>query len=128
MCLLLLLVLQGLHHCVPEDTGQEDLPGHLQPLGAHMPPEQVRRLSHLPSPREFQEKFVAPKTPVIFDGAMRNSPTCVNWQDDEYIRYVHIRKGSYLTFDLIESTSASRRLGSSMERKKTAWTLVICSL
>ena len=87
LCFLLLLVLQGLHRCVPEDTGQEDLPGHLQPLGAHMPPEQVRRLSHLPSPREFQEKFVTPQTPVIFEGAMRNSPVWRNWQNDGYFRY-----------------------------------------
>lgn len=80
----LLLTIQS-RLCVP-DTGQEDLPGHLQPLGAHMPPEQVRRLSHLPSPREFHEDYVVPKTPVIFEGALKNSPVWRNWQDDNYIR------------------------------------------
>ncbi len=68
-------------------TGGEELPGHLKPLGAHMPPEQVRRINYLPSPVEFYQGFVVPKTPVIIEGALRNSSVWKLWQDDEYLRY-----------------------------------------
>ena len=85
LALALFLTMQSLH-CVP-DAGQEDLPGHLKPLGAHRPPEQVRRLGHLPSPREFHEGYVVPKTPVVLEGALRNSPVWRKWQEDDYIRY-----------------------------------------
>ena len=69
----------------------EELPGHMKPLGAHRPPEQVRRLSHLPGPKQFYEEFMVPKTPVIFEGAMRNSPVWRSWQDDAYIRLARPR-------------------------------------
>lgn len=80
----LLLTLQELS-CVT-GGGHEDLPGHLEPLGSHMPPELVRRISHLPSPREFHENYVTPKTPVIIEGALRSSKVWKDWQDDDYIR------------------------------------------
>ena len=84
----LLLGLQCVSSVGPEGAlpGHEGLPGHLQPLGAHMEPEPIRRFSHLPSPREFYEGYVAPKTPVIIEGALEGSPVWKHWQDDQYIR------------------------------------------
>lgn len=75
--------------CVLASAGLtgEELPGHLKPLGAHMSPEQIRRISYLPSPVEFHQGFVASKTPLIIEGALRNSSVWRLWQDDEYLRY-----------------------------------------
>lgn len=81
------VVLLQLLQCVPGGT-EGALPGHMQPLGSHMSPGQVRRVSHLPSPREFSEGYVAPKTPLIIEGALKNSAVWRDWQDDQYLRSV----------------------------------------
>lgn len=84
-CVLVLLVDLLLVVSAAELTGEE-LPGHLKPLGSHMPPEQVRRISYLPTPMEFHQGFVASRTPVIMEGALKNSAVWKLWQDDEYLR------------------------------------------
>ena len=61
-------------------------PGHMQPLGSHMEPKPVTRISHMPTPQEFH-KFVALKRPVIFEGLMSNQQVIKNWQSDDYLRY-----------------------------------------
>ncbi len=61
--------------------------GHMQPLGSHMEPKPVLRINHLLTPQEFQEKYVKPKKPVIFEGLMRNMDVIKNWQSDDYLRY-----------------------------------------
>ena len=60
-------------------------PGHMQPLGSHMEPKTVTRISHMPTPQEFQ-RFVALKQPVIFEGLMSNQQVIKNWQSDDYLR------------------------------------------
>ena len=69
-------------------NGQADsnLPGHLQPLGSHMPPEYVRRVSHIPSPLEFHREYVSSKTPLLMEGIMKNADVIKNWQNDDYLR------------------------------------------
>ncbi len=86
VCLLFLALLLQLR-CIP-GTDHEGLPGHMQPLGSHMDPEPVRRVSHLPTPREFYEGYVATKTPLVIEGALKGSPVWKNWQDDGYIRSI----------------------------------------
>lgn len=85
--LFFLLVVQLELKCIPGGgTSHEELPGHMLPLGSHMDPEPVRRISHLPSPMEFYEGFVVPKTPVVIEGAMKGSAVWKDWQNDQYIR------------------------------------------
>ena len=66
--------------------GHEELPGHMQPIGSHMDPEPVRTISHLPSPWEFHEGFVLPKTPVVIEGALKGSDVWKRWKHDQYLR------------------------------------------
>ncbi len=40
----------------------------------------------MPTPREFQEKYVGPKKPVIFEGLMSDLDVIKNWQSDNYLR------------------------------------------
>ena len=85
-CVWTVVLLLQLLQCV---LGETALPGHLKPLGSHMSPGQVRRVSHLPSPTEFNEGYVVPKTPLIIEGALKNSAVWRNWQDDQYLRSVN---------------------------------------
>ena len=64
-------------------------PGHMQPLGSHMKPKPVTRIKYMPTPQEFNKKFVSRKQPVIFEGLMSNQEVIKNWQSDEYLRYHH---------------------------------------
>ncbi len=69
-----------------EPTPTSSLPGHMQPLGSHMEPKQIVRINYMPTPREFQEKYVIPKKPVIFEGLMSDLDVIKNWQSDNYLR------------------------------------------
>ena len=64
-------------------------PGYMQPLGSHMKPKPVTRINYMPTPQEFNKKFVSRKQPVIFEGLMSNQEVIKNWQSDEYLRYHH---------------------------------------
>ena len=61
-------------------------PGHMQPLGSHMEPKPLTRINYMPTPQEFNRKYVSPKQPVIFEGLMSNQEVIKNWQSDEYLR------------------------------------------
>ena len=63
------------------------LPGHMQPIGSHRPPEDsVSILSYVPNPLEFYEEYVTTRTPVLFKGAILDTPALTKWRDDEYLR------------------------------------------
>jgi len=63
-----------------------ELPGHMQPLGSHRPPIQVKRIQHLPTPAEFQRDYVSPKIPVVMEGALNGASVWKKWQNDDYLR------------------------------------------
>ncbi|XP_041480490.1 uncharacterized protein LOC121427977 [Lytechinus variegatus] len=59
------------------------LPGHLDVLGKHRPPEgHIEILHELPSPREFWEKYARDGIPVLFRGMANNSLGVHRWTDD----------------------------------------------
>ena len=63
-------------------------PGHLQPIGSHrLPEENFTILSYVPDPVEFYEDFVLTNTPVLFKGAIADTPAVTKWNDDNYLRY-----------------------------------------
>lgn len=61
-------------------------PGHHLPLGSHVAPITVKRLTYLPSPTEFYQNFVEKRLPVVMEGAMTASKVFNNWQSDDYLR------------------------------------------
>ncbi len=65
----------------------DDVPrGHLRPLGAHRKPEKgIAVVVGFPPAREFFERFVAKKTPVVMRGAADGWPARAVWTDD-YLR------------------------------------------
>ncbi len=69
-----------------ESSQSSPLPGHMQPLGSHMEPKQIAKINYMLTPREFQEKFVKPKKPVVFEGLMSDLDVIKNWQSDDYLR------------------------------------------
>ena len=90
--LAILLVLPCL--CLTEEEEEregDELPGHMQPLGAHMPPEYITRVSSYPTPSQFVEQYIQPKQPVIFEGLMKDLDVRKNWANDDYLRSVYQR-------------------------------------
>ena len=82
----LLLLLQIVIVVIGSDRG--DLPGHMQPIGSHRPPEEsISILSYVPNPVEFYEDYVIMQTPVLFKGAIAGTPAVTKWRDDKYLRY-----------------------------------------
>ena len=70
---------------------EDDLPGHMQPIGSHRPPEEsISILPYVPDPLEFYEKFIMLKTPALFKGAIADTPAVTKWINDEYLRYTPI--------------------------------------
>lgn len=63
------------------------LPGHMEPLGSHRPPNQLERLVVPPSPLQFAE-YVTRRQPVVMEQLMRNTEVIKNWQSDDYLKYV----------------------------------------
>ena len=63
----LFILLQITIVVIGNDNG--DLPGHMQPIGSHRPPEEsIAILSYVPDPLEFYERYVSKHTPVLFKG------------------------------------------------------------
>ena len=62
------------------------LPGHMEPLGSHMPPNQLERLVAPPSPLQFAE-YVTRRQPVVMEQLMRDTDVIKNWQNDDYLRF-----------------------------------------
>ena len=61
LCVLSCVSWTGLGGEEGEGGDREDLPGHMQPLGSHMSPEYVKRLTEVPTPSKFVEQYVRPK-------------------------------------------------------------------
>ena len=61
-------------------------PGHMQPLGSHMPPLEVEVLNSFPDPLSFHSKYVQRNLPVKLKGLMKDTDVLKNWQSDEYLR------------------------------------------
>ncbi|KAJ8317857.1 hypothetical protein KUTeg_002948 [Tegillarca granosa] len=60
-------------------------PGHLKPLGSHLPPnEQIPVLSKFPSPTKFYEEYVKKGIPVLFKNILESvdMPVYYKWTDD----------------------------------------------
>ena len=76
--ILLLLTSQCWSDAEEEREG-EGLPGHMQPLGSHVTPEYVKRVSDIPTGSEFVEQYVHPKQPVIFEGLIKDLHVRKNW-------------------------------------------------
>ncbi|XP_030842973.1 uncharacterized protein LOC100889833 [Strongylocentrotus purpuratus] len=75
-----------LHVCLAGSTEEGSLPGHLQVLGKHQPPEgHIEILHDPPSPKEFWEKYARDGIPVLFRGMANNSLGVHRWTDD-YLR------------------------------------------
>ena len=81
------------------EGGGEGLPGHMQPLGSHVTPEYVKRVSEVPRGSEFVEQYVHPKQPVIFEGLIKELHVRKNWANDNYLRsgeiYMNSRRRMY---------------------------------
>ena len=65
----------------------DDPPGHLQPLGYHMPPLLVEETTKFPDPITFHDDYVYKNSPVIFRGIMKETEVFANWRYDSYLRF-----------------------------------------
>ncbi|CAI8053640.1 hypothetical protein GBAR_LOCUS29322, partial [Geodia barretti] len=63
--------------------GSEPPPGHMLPLGSHMEPQLVPRITTVPKPREFHDKYVESSTPVILEGILNSTRLLKTWGDDQ---------------------------------------------
>lgn len=59
------------------------------PLGSHMPPEMVKRVTESLTPSQFVDQYLLPKQPVVFEGLMKDLDVRKNWADDNYLRSVN---------------------------------------
>ncbi|XP_046858882.1 uncharacterized protein LOC124452390 isoform X2 [Xenia sp. Carnegie-2017] len=93
-----------LHLLISSNSGDENLNGHLKPLGSQIAPiGDVLAIDEVPSPEEFFYKYVQPGKPVLFKGAALNSPAYEKWTD-EYMR----KKFGGLKFDVEEGKKENR--------------------
>ncbi|XP_078483175.1 bifunctional peptidase and (3S)-lysyl hydroxylase JMJD7 [Ciona intestinalis] len=67
----------------------DDPPGHMQPIGSHMPPMPIEEREDLPNPIEFYDNYVKPGIPVVFKGAAKKFPNFNDMKSDEYLREKH---------------------------------------
>lgn len=58
--------------------------GHLKPLGSHIPPDQVDEvmMDNMVNPKDFMEKYVLPRKPLVFRGNVKEWPAFHKWTDD----------------------------------------------
>lgn len=85
--MLLLVILLEVAIAVIGTDGGVDLPGHMQPIGSHRPPEgDITSLSYVPDPLEFYEEYVSLQKPVLLKGAISSTPAATKWISDEYLR------------------------------------------
>lgn len=83
LTILLVLVL-------PDYCTTDELQGHMQPLGSHVAPECVKRVTELATPTQFVDQHVHPKQPVIFEGLIKDLDVRKNWANDDYLRSVEV--------------------------------------
>ena len=66
---------------------EDNVPGHMQPIGSHRPPEEsIEVRTSVPDPLEFYDKYMTKHIPVLFKGALAGTPAVTLWGDDEYLR------------------------------------------
>jgi len=66
---------------------EDGLPGHMQPIGSHRPPEEsIEVRTSVPDPLEFYDKYMTKHIPVLFKGAIAGTPAVTSWNDDQYLR------------------------------------------
>jgi len=66
---------------------EDGLPGHMQPIGSHRPPEEsIEVRTSVPNPLEFYDKYMTKHIPVLFKGAIAGTPAVTSWNDDQYLR------------------------------------------
>ncbi len=64
----------------------EDIPGHLQPLGSHRPPEgHIDIVEGFLEPETFYTEYVHINKPVLFRGAAEEMVAFQLW-DDKYLK------------------------------------------
>jgi lysine-specific demethylase 8 len=51
-----------------------------------MEPQLVPRITTVPKPREFHDKYVESSTPVILEGILNSTRLLKTWGDDQYLR------------------------------------------
>ena len=90
MALLTVLLVLVLPSYCTTDENKDELPGHMQPLGSHMPPEYVKRVTELATPTQFVDQNVHPKQPVVFEGLIKDLDVRKNWASDDYLRFVKV--------------------------------------
>ncbi|XP_039253385.2 bifunctional peptidase and (3S)-lysyl hydroxylase JMJD7-like [Styela clava] len=64
----------------------DDPPGHLQPLGSHMPPIKIDVIDTPPNPQEFFDKYIKVNKPIVIRGAAKVFSNFNTWRDDDYLR------------------------------------------
>ncbi|XP_078483179.1 bifunctional peptidase and arginyl-hydroxylase JMJD5-like isoform X2 [Ciona intestinalis] len=67
----------------------DDPPGHMQPIGSHMPPMPIEEREDLPNPIEFYDKYAKPGKPVVFKGVVKTFPNFNNLRNDSYLRELY---------------------------------------
>ena len=65
----------------------DDPPGHMLPLGSHMPPLHVEETERFPNPITFYEEHVAKNKPLIMRGLIKEMEAFQNWRYDSYLRF-----------------------------------------
>ena len=65
----------------------DDPPGHMLPLGSHMPPLHVEETERFPNPITFYEEHVAKNKPLIMRGLIKETEAFQNWRYDSYLRF-----------------------------------------
>ena len=70
--------------CISYLKPSTELPSwHLQPLGSHVKPDAVDEsfLGNIVSPKDFAEKFVIPRKPIVFRNVVKEWPAFKLWND-----------------------------------------------
>ena len=89
LSILLVLHLVLRSYCTTDEK-KDELPGHMRPLGSHMPPEYVKRVTELATPTQFVDQNLHPKQPVVFEGVIKDLDVRKNWANDDYLRSVEV--------------------------------------
>ena len=83
----------------------DDLPGHMKPLGSHLPPLEIETLDSPPDPLTFYS-YVKQNLPVKLKGLLKDNEVLKNWENDDYLKYVLINyfgdhSATFIIYDVI---------------------------
>ncbi|XP_039274677.2 bifunctional peptidase and (3S)-lysyl hydroxylase Jmjd7-like [Styela clava] len=76
-------------------------PGHMEPLGSHMPPIEIEVRESVPNPVEFYQKYIKPGKPVVMKEAAKVFENYKTWKNDTYLRekygdwFISVEVGKY---------------------------------